>query len=112
LFDFADFPETYIQPPPLNLDESFSYPPTDLYGPFVYQPPSFLEPFTGSYDHSFITHDSVAESFGFESVASHDNPAVYSAFPDGKASGNLINGLFEQQHKIQNEYMYQQPVTY
>ncbi|KAJ7786507.1 C-terminal domain of homeodomain 1-domain-containing protein [Mycena metata] len=115
LFNFADFPEAFIQPPPVNLDESFaSYPLNDSFGPIVYEAPSFLEPFSGSYDHGFITRDSVVESFGFESVASHNNPAVYSAFPDGKASGNLINGLFEQQHKIQiqNEYMYQQPVSY
>ncbi|KAJ7170063.1 C-terminal domain of homeodomain 1-domain-containing protein [Mycena filopes] len=109
LFNF-DFSGDFMQPPPLDLDQSFaSYPPVDSYGPIVYEPP-FLEPFSGTtYNHNFITRDSVAESFGFESFPSADNPQVYSAFPDGKASGTLINGLFD---KMQNEYMYQQPVAY
>jgi hypothetical protein len=112
IFDFdAMFRDDFCQPQPPNLDPLVSYDPFPA-GPIVYKAP-FLEPFTGrSYDHSYITRESVAESFAFESVPSHNDPLVYSAFPDGKASGQLISGLLEQQNKIQNEYALYQPISY
>ncbi|KAF7347678.1 hypothetical protein MVEN_01524900 [Mycena venus] len=109
LFNFEKFPDCFAQSPPAHLDQPIvSY---DLFpGPVVYEPPSFIEPFTGSYDSGYLTQQSVIESLGFEPVVSYDAPHVYSAFPDGKASGLLIDGLLEQQHKIQNESALYQPI--
>jgi len=114
LFNFDQFSDGFVQPLPAHLDQSIvSYTPTDLYpAPVVYEPASFIEPFNGGYDHGYITQQSVAESFGFAPAASFNNPPIYSAFPDGKASGHLIDGLLEQQHKIQNESALYQPISY
>ncbi|KAJ6575304.1 C-terminal domain of homeodomain 1-domain-containing protein [Mycena capillaripes] len=113
LFDFATFSDGFYHHPPPDLNDSYvSYTPMDPYPrSVVYEPSSFMEPFTGAYDSGYITRDSVAESFGFESADSQENPMVYSALP-GKASGHLISGLFEQQHKIQNEYPLYPPISY
>ncbi|KAJ7446468.1 C-terminal domain of homeodomain 1-domain-containing protein [Mycena galericulata] len=107
VFDFSSYAADYTDQflPSSQLFAS--------YDPAVYEP-QFEEPFAGghNYDHNYITQQSVAESFGFQSMPSHDNPVAYSAFPDGKASSNLINGLFEQHHRGGNEHATYQPTPF
>ncbi|KAK7064076.1 Homeodomain 1, partial [Favolaschia claudopus] len=67
----------------------------------IHQPAeSYLEPFSGRGD-SYISRQSVAESFGFEPTTSYETPVAYSAM--GKASGHFINDLLDQQHQHQNQ---------
>ncbi|KAJ7619209.1 C-terminal domain of homeodomain 1-domain-containing protein [Mycena polygramma] len=108
-FDFSDFPGAdFSQQLTGNLDfVPFNPTPMNAYpDPAVYEPEPFLEPFTGGYGQSYISRDSVVESFGFE----HDSPLAYSPMPDGKASGKFISGLFEQQNRLQTEYSLYQPM--
>ncbi|KAJ7751302.1 C-terminal domain of homeodomain 1-domain-containing protein [Mycena maculata] len=108
MFDFPNFAADYSQSPSFVSYDSYQA------APAVYEPPSFMEPYVGgqNYDEGYLTRESVAESLAFHQMPpSHDDS--YS-FPDGKASGNLINVLFEQHHQGGNEYtMYQhQPAAY
>ncbi|KAJ6503348.1 hypothetical protein C8R47DRAFT_1316586 [Mycena vitilis] len=102
-FDFSDFPGAdFSQQLTGNLEfVSFNPTPMNAYSaPAVYEPEPFMEP---GYGQSYISRDSIADSFGFEPIISHDSPLAYS-MPDGKASGKLISGLFEQQNRMQTEY--------
>ncbi|KAJ7161395.1 C-terminal domain of homeodomain 1-domain-containing protein [Mycena crocata] len=107
----AEFPPDFFNFSSYTNDFSTSNPsfvsfdPIAYTGPAVYEPPSFTEYSGHGYDGGYISRESVAESFAFES---NTMTTGYSALPDGKATGELINGLFEQQNRPGNEYaMYQ-----
>ncbi|KAJ6520012.1 hypothetical protein C8R45DRAFT_918853 [Mycena sanguinolenta] len=101
--DFADLEQAVVSYVPL-LD-SYST-------PLVYEPLPFMEPLTGGYDQGFITQQSVAESFGLDAFSFGNQPQVYSALPNEKASAHLAAGLLDHQpRKNQNEYTLYQSIV-
>ncbi|KAJ6520005.1 hypothetical protein C8R45DRAFT_953547 [Mycena sanguinolenta] len=115
-FDTDDFFKEFLQEPPLVIQptsfapDMFINPSVSVVNPGVWQADSqpFLNPMAGTYDTGFVPF---AEPYGLESFEQ-----VYSApgqFPDGKASGNFINGLLAQQdtqqYHNQNDFALYQP---
>ncbi|KAJ7705992.1 hypothetical protein B0H17DRAFT_605657 [Mycena rosella] len=63
-----------------------------------------------TYDPGYITRESVAQSFAFDPMASHDNPVVYSAFPgDGRASNQ---GYSSRSRKFRTSMRCTSPLTF
>ncbi|KAJ7293148.1 C-terminal domain of homeodomain 1-domain-containing protein [Mycena rebaudengoi] len=95
-YDSVDY-FTPADPPSASMANHFSPLSSTSYFSFPYSDPAVFDPTTLDYvDHGYLTSESVAHNMGYDALPLQ----THSSFPNGAASGNLIQGLLNKEQNI------------